>query len=486
MDFRENIETPAHKDTVLELSSLQRLRTHLQGEALLPGDGGYDRARKAWVPTFEQHPALIVLPTCSADVVAAVTFAREQDLPIAVQGGGHGHPYPADGALLINFEKMNTIQINPETSTARVEAGLKWGKVIETAHQFGLAPLNGFASTVGVVGYLVGGGIGWLTRQYGTGAASIRSVELVTANGELLHIDQQRHPDLFWGLRGGGGNFGVVTAIEIALYPVKEVFGGQVIYPVELGKEAITAYLNWVKTVPVELTSAIRIMNFPELPFLPPIMSGKTIVLIAACYNGAAADGEEWLRPMRTLGTPLLDTFTQLPYARVATIANDPEESPPHYYYTYHMPMQDLTTSDIEEIFDIAASHSSGILQFEIRHLGGALASVSEDAMAISLRDVNFSVFMMATAPEASMLEISARSMEKIMQILKPNASVQAIYNFLEDNDVSFERTRAAFTPENYRRLVALKDKYDPGNVFRFNNNIPPSREEMRTLPRIN
>lgn len=476
MDFRDNTETHTYKDTVLELSSLQRLRTHLQGQALLPDDEGYDQARKAWVPTFEQHPALIVLPTCSADVVAAVTFAREQGLPIAVQGGGHGHPYPADGALFINFAQMNDIQINPETSTARVEAGLKWGKVIEAAHQFGLAPLNGFASTVGVVGYLIGGGIGWLTRQYGIGAASIRSVELVTANGELLSIDQQRHPDLFWGVRGGGGNFGVVTALEIALYPVKEVFGGQVMYPVEHGKEALTAYLDWVKTVPVELTSAFRIMNFPEHPSLPPTMSGKTIVLIAACYNGAAADGEELLRPMRTLGTPLLDTFAQLPYAQVATFANDPEESLPYYFYTYHRPMQDLTTKDVEAAFDIAASLASGILQFEIRHLGGALASVPEDAMAISLRDVNFTVWMVATAPEANMLEVGARSMEKIMQIFKPNASVQAMYNSLADNDVSLERTRAAFTPENYRRLVALKDKYDPQNVFHFNNNIPPSR----------
>lgn len=473
-----NIESPAPRGVSLEASHLQYLRSQLQGYALLPGDDGYDRARLAWVPTFDQHPALIVVPESSSDVVAAVTFAHEYGLSIAVQGGGHGHPYPADGALLINFSQMTGIQVNPEASTVRIEAGVKWGQVIEATHPFGLAPLNGFAATVGVVGYLLGGGSGWLVRQYGLGASSIRSVELVTADGRLLLVNEQSHPDLFWGLRGGGGNFGIVTAIEVALYPVKEVFGGQVLYSIEQGKEVGEAYLNWVKTVPVELTSALRIMHFPPLPQLPPLLSGKTVMLIAACYNGTAEDGEALLRPMRTLGTPLLDTFTQIPYSQVATIANDPVESPPHYYYNDHRTMQSLTASDIDAMLEAMVNPVSGYFLVEIRHLGGVLASIPEDAMAASLRDVNFNVWAVATAPSISMLEIGKESITKLMQALKPDASVQALLNHLAYNDVSLDRTRAAYTAKNYRRLVELKEKYDPQNVFRFNHNIPPSQHE--------
>src|SRR6266849_4518268 len=305
-----------HPNVTFNPVNLQNLRARLQGSALVPGDDGYDRARLTWdTATFDQHPALIVMPAITTDVLAAVTFAREHALPIAVQGGGHGHPYPADGAILVNFANMTSLQINPGASTARVEPGVKWADVIQAAYPFGLAPLNGFAATVGVVGYLLGGGFGWLVRQYGLGASSMRSIEFVTADGRLLQVNENSYPDLFWGLRGGGGNFGIVTSLEFALYPVKEVFGGQVIYPVEQGKEAINAYLQWVKRVPETLTSTLRILHFPPLPNVPPMVRGKTVVLIAACYNGTQADGEAVLHPMRTLGTPLLDTFAQMPYS---------------------------------------------------------------------------------------------------------------------------------------------------------------------------
>ncbi|MDQ2713463.1 MAG: FAD-dependent oxidoreductase, partial [Chloroflexota bacterium] len=198
---------------------LETLRTHLQGRALLPGDEGYESARQTWDgKTFEQHPALIVLPARTSDVQAAVTFAREENLPIAMQGGGHGHPYPADNALLVNFANMTTVQIEPETAMARVEPGARWKGVVQAASVYGLAPLNGFAASVGVVGYRLGGGVGWLTRQYGAGAGSIRALELVTADGDLLQVNEQTHPDLLWGLRGGGGNFGIVTSLDCGLY----------------------------------------------------------------------------------------------------------------------------------------------------------------------------------------------------------------------------------------------------------------------------
>jgi len=195
------------KDTekTIDPQHVVTLRARLQGSVLLPGDEGYERARQTWdAKTFDQHPAVVVLPARASDVQAAVTFAREHNLPIAMQGGGHGHPHPADGALLVNFANMTDVQIEPETATARVEPGATWKEVIQAASPYGLAPLNGFAASVGVVGYLLGGGCGWLTRQYGAGAGSMRSVELVTADGDLLQVNEQTHPDLLWGLRVGG------------------------------------------------------------------------------------------------------------------------------------------------------------------------------------------------------------------------------------------------------------------------------------------
>ncbi len=327
-EIRVSTEQSRTQPITFDPARLQALRARLQGKALVPDDEGYDTACKTWdARTFDQHPAIIVLPDASADVQTAATFAREHNLPIAVQGGGHGHPYPADGALLVNFAHMTRIQINAEIATARVEAGARAGDVVQVAHSYGLAPLNGLAGSVGIVGYLLGGGVGWLTRQYGPGAGSIRSLELVTADGQLLQVDENSHPDLLWGLRGGGGNFGIVTALECSLYPVREIFGGQVVYPIAQGKEVLNTYAQWVKTVPDELTSAMRIMHFPSIPAIPPTLRGMSVIIIMACYNGEEKAGEALLHPMRTLGTPLLDTFAQIPYAQVATISNDPPEA---------------------------------------------------------------------------------------------------------------------------------------------------------------
>jgi hypothetical protein len=466
------------KDTTITLDpqQVETLRTRLQGKVLLPGDEGYERARQTWdAKTFDQHPALIVLPARAFDVQATVTFAREQKLPIAMQGGGHGHPHPADDALLVNFATMTGVQIEPETATARVEPGATWKDVIQTASVYGLAPLNGFAASVGVVGYLLGGGCGWLTRQYGAGAGSIRSVELVTADGDLLHVNEQTHPDLLWGLRGGGGNFGIVTSLECALYPVKDVFGGQVVYPIVQGKGVFNAYLEWVKTVPEELTSALRMMHFPPTPDLPPQLRGTSAIVLMACYNGEGANGEALLSPLRTLGTSLLDTFATLPYSHVATIANDPDDAPPFFSYSEGGAFQAFSQGDIETLLSIAGNAASGIALVEIRHLGGALARQPEDAMAFTCRQAHFYLDVRAMAPSPAQLEEGKRSIATLKQALKPDMMGETLINFLDVGEVGPYLTRAAYTPKNYSRLRALKDSYDAKNVFRFNHNIAPS-----------
>jgi FAD binding domain/Berberine and berberine like len=455
---------------------VETLRTRLQGSVLLPGDEGYERARQTWdAKTFDQHPAVIVLPARASDVQAAVTFAREQHLPLAMQGGGHGHPQPADDALLVNFAALSGVQIEPEIATARVEPGATWKEVIQAASPYGLAPLNGFAASVGVVGYLLGGGCGWLTRQYGVGAGSIRALELVTADGDLLQVDEQTHPDLLWGLRGGGGNFGIVTSLACALYPVKDVFGGQVVYPMAQGKEVLNAYLEWVQTVPDELTSALRLMHFPPTPDLPPQLRGTSAIVVMACYNGERAQGEALLSPVRTLGRALLDTFALIPYSQVATIANDPDDAPPLFMYSESGAFQAFSPGDRETLLGIAGNPASGISLLEIRQLGGALARQPEEAMAFNCRQANFYLEVRVAAHAPAQLEAGKRALATLRQALQPDMMGETLINFLGVGEVGPYLTRAAYTPKNYARLRALKDRYDALNVFRFNHNITPS-----------
>ena len=465
----------------------------MNGRVFVPGDDGYDTARQTWnVTTFDQRPAIVVMPSIAADVASAVSFAREHNLSIAVQGGGHGHPHPANDALLVNFASMTSVQITPVAAasdssgrsgaagTARAEAGAKWRDVIAAAHPHGLAPLNGFAGTVGVSGYMLGGGIGWLVRQYGAAAGSLRSAELVTADGRLLQVNDQNHADLFWGLRGGGGNFGIVTSFEFDLYPVKEIFGGFVVYPLAQGKQALSAYAQWTKTVPDTLTSAVRLVHYPPAPVIPEPLRGASAIVIMACYTGSTAEGEALVKPLRSIGTPLLDTFRPMPYAQIATVANDPPEAPPLFTFMNGGGLRDLSSDVIDALLRIAGDRAAGIFMVEARHAGGALARQPEDAMPFGFRSPWF-ISALAAAPTPQVLEGGKRSVAALLEALKPGLTGEVLINSLDAGNTGPHLTRAAYSEENYRKLVALKDKYDPANVFRFNHNIAPSKGAAKT-----
>jgi UDP-N-acetylenolpyruvoylglucosamine reductase len=447
---------------------------------LVPGDDGYEASRQTWnVTTFEQQPAIVVLPLNAADVVPAVAFAREHNLSIAVQGGGHGHPRPADGALLVNFADMAAVRVIPAADgsgggTARVEAGAKWGEVIAAAHSHELAPLSGFAATVGVVGYTLGGGVGWMVRQYGAAAGSVRFAEVATSDGRLLQVNEQSHSDLFWGLRGGGGNFGIVTALEFELYPVKDVFGGFVGYPLAQGKEVLTAYAEWTKSVPDALTSAVRVVHYPPVPLIPEPLRGASVIVIMACYNGSTSEGEALLKPLRSIGTPLLDSFRRMPYAQIGTIANDPTDAPPLFSAADGGGLRDLSSGAIGSVLRIAGDRTSGIFLVEARQMGGALARQPEAAMPFGFRSPWF-ISALAAAPTPAALQGGTRSIGTLLEALKPMLTGERLINSLDAGHTGPHLTRAGYSPENYQKLVALKDKYDPGNVFRFNHNIPPS-----------
>jgi FAD/FMN-containing dehydrogenase len=468
-------------------TQLHALRARVSGRVFVPGDEGYDTARQTWnATTFDQLPAVVVMPSSSADVVSAVGFAREHDLSIAVQGGGHGHPRPANDALLVNFADMTAVHITPGAAgsdsprgsgaagAARVQAGAKWRDVVAAAHPHGLAPLNGFAGTVGVSGYTLGGGIGWLARQYGAAAGSLRSAELVTADGRLLQVDNQNHGDLFWGLRGGGGNFGIVTSFEFDLHPVKEIFAGFVAYPLAQGKQALSTYAQWTKTVPDTLTSAVRLVHYPPAPVIPESLRGASAIVIMACFTGSTAEGEALVKPLQSIGTPLLDTFRPMPYAEIATVANDPPDAPPLVTFMNGGGLRDLSSGVIDALLRIAGDRTAGIFLVEARHAGGALARQPQDAMPFGFRSPWF-ISALAAAPTPQVLEGEKRSVAALLEALKPALTGEVLINGLDAGNTGADLTCAAYSEENYRKLVALKDKYDPANVFRFNHNIAPS-----------
>jgi hypothetical protein len=372
--------------------------------------------------------------------------------------------------MLINTSRMQRVSIFPDRSQARVEAGVRWEKVIPLAAQHGLAPLNGTSSSVGVVGYTLGGGHGWLARKYGRAAERVVAADVVTATGELLHVSADSHPDLFWAIRGGGGNFGIVTALEFELVPVDEVFGGSVMYPLADAPRVFAAYSRWAATVPEDVTSSITILRLPAAPTLPPPLQGAQMVVIRACAVGDLRDGEAAIAPMRSLGTPAMDTFGVMPYTAIDAISMDPKESMPALATTVTLPALDEPT--IVALLGVAGPGvETPIVAIEVRDLR---RNGQQDRTAGAGSFAGLSLFAVGAAmsPEATVALTSA--LDELRDALRPHAGERVAYNFLGEGDVGPERTRAAFGEEAFARLQDVKRRYDPGNRFRFNHNIVP------------
>jgi FAD/FMN-containing dehydrogenase len=466
--------TASARSAAFSSTELDELRERVGGRVLVPGDDGYDVARQTWnAATFDQRPALVVMPAGAEDVAVAVRFAREHELSIGVQGGGHGHPRPINDALLVNFAGMQSVQIT-ERGTAQIEAGARWSGVIQAAHTYGLAPLNGFSGSVGVTGYTLGGGIGWMARQYGAASGSLRRADVVTADGDLLQVSAEDYADLFWGVRGGGGNFGIVTSLALELFPVREVFGGFIAYPLSEGRQVLTAYADWTARVPGTMTSAARLVHFPPAPAIPQPLRGASAVVLMACSVGGATAGEAIVKPLQSLGTPLLDTLRRMPYSEIGTIASDPPEAPPLYTFGNGVGLRELSPEGIDAMLRMASDRASGIFVVELRHAGGALTRQPEEAMPFGFRSPWF-VGALAAGPTPDALEHGRRSVATLLEALRPASTGETLINSLDPSLTSPQLVRAAYSADNYRRLVALKSKYDPANVFRFNHNIAPS-----------
>jgi FAD/FMN-containing dehydrogenase len=463
----------------IDAIALAVLRAQLPGRVLEPGQDGYDAARAGFMLGNLPTPDVIVLATSAADVVAAVDFARDQQLPIGVKATGHNFGFRWLGGVMINTERMQGVTIDPLRRTARVEAGVKWGPVIKAAHAYGLAPLSGSTSDVGVVGYSLSGGMGWMLRKYGAAVDSIIAADIVTADGELRHVSAASHPDLFWALRGGGGTFGVVTALEFQLYPESALYGGKLLFPIERAQDVLEAYSQLIDHAPEELTSCLKLMRMPPAPELPEFLRGRAVVIVSAAYLGSPADGNKLLQPLRALGDVLVDSFKMLPTTELDAIANDPLHSPPTRRTT--MMLKRLDPATISALLGVAGPDAaSPAMLLEVRHLGGAMTRVAPESAAFGQRFAPLLFQAIDIAASPAQAAQADRKMAHIFATLQPLATGGVLPNWLGDGDHGAERARAGFSADRYARLVQLKDAYDPDNLFRLSaNNIQASRQSV-------
>jgi hypothetical protein len=435
---------------------------------VLPHDPRWNEARVAWNLAVDQQPAAVALPESAADAMAVVRWARSRGLRVAPQGTGHNAA--AMGSLahtvLVKTERMRGVEIDAERRIARVEAGVLWGEVSEEAAEHGLAALAGSSPDVGVVGYSLGGGISWLARRYGLAANSVTGVELVNADGELVRADEDNESELFWALRGGGGSFGVVTALEFRLYPIAEVYAGVLFFPIERGREVLYAWRKWIEDVPDEVTSVGRFLQFPPIPDIPEPLRGGSFVVVEATSLLDEAATSELLRPLREL-RPAMDTFATIPIARLSSLHMDPEHPVPGA--ADGMLLRDFPEEAIDAIVAAAGAGSgSPLLSVEVRHLGGALGRRQPGHGALATVEAGFAMFAVGVAmtPE---LGAAVRAQIEIVQAAIASWDAGRDYlNFTERR----ERGERLFGGTTYRRLQTVKGKVDPADVFRSNHPV--------------
>lgn len=459
-------------DTAIDYTGIGALRAQLKGTLLLPGDDQYREASQPWNLHILQGPTLVVMAASAQDIQVAVKFANYHNMGVGVMATGHGVGSPCYGGVLINTSRMRGVAVDPVLKMARVEAGALWSDVIAAAKVHGLATLAGSAPHVGVVGYTLGGGFGYLGRKYGLSAAGVIAADVVMADGTLLHAGAGKHEDLLWAVKGGGGNFGVVTALAFKLYPLDIVYGGAVFYPIEQGQEALAVYAQWMNQAPDEITSAFVFMNFPEVPAIPETLRGRSVVIIKGCYCGEnPGRGEALFKPVRMLAKPIADTFGVMPVAAMDAIGKDPVE--PTGSLQYAGLLTDLSPEAIDALVNVAGAGSgSPLTMVEIRKLGGALAH-QHGAINILTGSAQFSFNALGPTLTPVMVAQVQKHMAKFAKATRPYETGDVFLNFLEAEPTP-ERVRSAYTPEAWQRLVTLKKRYDAKNIFRFNRNIPP------------
>jgi FAD/FMN-containing dehydrogenase len=457
----------------LDQRALQGLEGSFAGELVRPGDQAYDEQRRVWNGSIDRTPALIARCSGVADVVAAVEFARQSGLAVAVRGGGHSFPGQStcDDGVVIDLGPMTGIRVNPDARTVRAQAGVLLGELDRETQALGLAVPAGIVTHTGLAGLTLGGGIGWLMRKHGLTIDQLLSVDMVTAGGELVRASETENPDLFWGVRGGGGNFGIVTEFEFRLNPVgPTVVAGPVFWAMEDSPQVLRFYRDWIADAPDELMTMVIHRKAPPVDFVPQELHGKLVVAVACCYVGAVEEGERVLRPLKEFGSPVLDLCRPKPFLEHQAMF---DASYPHgrWYYMRSCDVDELT----DEIIDITVEHSlrisSPLTAFPIWQQGGAVARVGENETAYGGRSAGHTFNITASTEGAAGFDQERDWVRSFWSALEPHHT--GVYvNFLMDEGE--ERVRQGYGPEKYDRLKALKRRYDPDNLFRLNQNIAP------------
>ncbi len=431
----------------------------LAGRIATPDDSDWDQARLAWNLVADQQPAAVVFAESAEDVAATVDFAIANGLKVAAQGTGHGAAplAPLDGTILLKTERMRGVEIDAEAQTARVEAGVLVLELSEAAGEHGLSSMPGSSPDVGVTGYTLGGGLSWLGRRYGFACNRVRAIELITAKGEPRTVDADNDADLFWAMRGGGGGYAVVTALHLALLPIDEIYAGALVFPAEVGADAVRAYRDWAARVPDEVTSVVRFITPPPIPDVPELIRGRPLLTIDGACIGSQEKGEATIAPLREIGETIMDTFSWMPAAGLCRIHMDPENPVPGI--GEGRTIGELSDEVIDAFVSIAGPGSgSPLLLSELRHLGGALGRPDENGGALSHLDAGFAMYSVGMPMTPELGEAIPAHLAKIEETMRPWRAEGSYYNFVEGPcDVD-----AILPPDVCSRLGEVKSKWDP------------------------
>jgi FAD/FMN-containing dehydrogenase len=455
-------------------TAAQDLRDQLPGEVIAPNDPGYDEARRVWNAMIDKRPGLIVRPRSAGDVIAAVDLARRRRLPVAVRCGGHSVAGKGvcDDGLLVDLSLMKGVRVDPDRRTAHANGGVLWAEFDRETQAFGLATPGGRVTTTGIGGFTLGGGYGWLSPKYGLACDNLISAQVVTADGRLLTASETENEDLFWGLRGGGGNFGIVTSFEFRLHAAGPmVVGGMLMHPLERAREVLRAYRDYVDAGPDELATGFALFPAPPEEFVPEDLRGKTVLGIIACHCGEVEEGERHVAPLREIGPPAVDLIGPMPYTDLQALL-DPTAPPGWRWYNSGEHLSGLTNPAIDALVSHAPDGLAPLTQTIVFRHGGAVSRVGDAETAFGNRDAAYLLHPLAAWIEPEDDERHIAWLRELIRDMEPFRTGGVYLNFTPDEDA---RVPDAYGTDKHARLIALKDKYDPDNLFRFNHNIRPS-----------
>ncbi len=467
--------TDTKMSSVLGEQTIGELQAAARGQVIRPGDGDYDQARAVWNAAQDKRPALILRCTGTADVVTGVQFARSQGLPLAVRGGSHSVAgfSTCDDGVVLDLSAMRAVTVDPTRRRAVAQGGATWADFDHETQAFGLAVTGGLVSTTGLGGFTLGGGVGWLLRRHGLACDSLVGADVVTADGRVVHASAEENSDLFWGLRGGGGNFGVAAALEYQLHQVgPTVLGGLLFFPGSAARKVLTGWRELTGDMPDELTSLINLTTAPPVPFLPRDVHGRPVVVVGAVYCGPLAAGEDAVRPLRALAEPILDHLGPVPYAAMQQALDPLYPAGAHNYFTSAM-LEGLPDAAIDELIERWSAKPTSTSELHLHHGGGAMARVPQDATAFALRGYPFLLNVIARSIDGAHFAEDTDWARETRTALAEYGPDAMYVNFT--GETGEDKVRASYPPQTYTRLVGLKNRYDPGNLFRLNQNIPPA-----------